>query len=37
MVVQNGRYRLVGFVDLGHIHDDMERLAGIKYHPDCKL
>lgn len=28
MVVKNGKCRLVGFVDLGKIHDNMEKLAG---------
>ncbi|XP_031550385.1 uncharacterized protein LOC116287826, partial [Actinia tenebrosa] len=27
MVVKNGKHRLVGFVDLGQIHDDMETLS----------
>ena len=29
MVVKNGKHRIVGFVDLGGIHDDMETLAGM--------
>jgi len=28
MIVKNGKCRLVGFVDLGKIHDDMEKLSG---------
>ncbi len=28
IVVKNGKCRLVGFVDLGKIHDNMEKLAG---------
>ncbi len=28
MVVKNGKRRLVGFVDLGPLHDDMLRLEG---------
>lgn len=30
MVVKNGKCRLVGFVDLGRIHDDMQKLSGTK-------
>ena len=28
MVIKNGKHRLVGFVDLGSIHDDMKVLSG---------
>lgn len=28
MVKKNGKHRLVGFVDLGAIHDDMNILSG---------
>lgn len=31
MVVKNGKYRVVGFVDLGKVHDNMEKLAGTNY------
>lgn len=29
MVKKNGKHRLVGFVDLGDLHDDMQTLSGI--------
>lgn len=29
MVMKNGRHRLVGFVELGDAHDNMERLMGM--------
>ncbi|KAK3744013.1 hypothetical protein QZH41_004823 [Actinostola sp. cb2023] len=29
MVIKNGKHRLVGFVDLGEIHDDMETLSDV--------
>jgi hypothetical protein len=29
MVIKNGKHKLVGFVDLGKIHDDMEVVSGI--------
>ena len=28
MVIKNGKHRLVGFVDLGPLHDDMQKLEG---------
>ena len=28
MVIKDGKHRLVGFVDLGEIHDDMQILSG---------
>ena len=28
MVVKNGKHRLVGFVQLGSLHDDMQKLEG---------
>ncbi|KAK3709452.1 hypothetical protein QZH41_017498, partial [Actinostola sp. cb2023] len=31
MVVKNGRHRLVGFVDLGQMHEDMEILSVVRY------
>lgn len=31
MVVRNGKCRVVGFVDLGEVHDNMEKLAGKDY------
>jgi hypothetical protein len=31
MVVKNGQHRLVGFVDLGSLHDDMQKLCGRQY------
>jgi hypothetical protein len=32
MVVKGGKHRLVGFVDLGKIHDNMEQLSGMRDH-----
>ena len=32
MVKKNGKHSLVGFVDLGTIHDDMQILSGIVLH-----
>ena len=31
MVVRNEKCRVVGFVDLGKVHDNMEKLAGKDY------
>ena len=28
MVVKGGKHRLVGFVDLGTLHEDMQKLEG---------
>ena len=28
MVIKNGKHRLVGFVDLGQLHEDMKKLEG---------
>ena len=33
MEVKNGKHRLVGFVELGALHDDMLRLEGNMLHP----
>ncbi|KAL9970357.1 hypothetical protein ACROYT_G022715 [Oculina patagonica] len=33
MVKKNGKHRLVGFVDLGDLHDDMQTLSGQKNGP----
>ncbi|KAK3747781.1 hypothetical protein QZH41_010671, partial [Actinostola sp. cb2023] len=33
MVVKDGKHRLVGFVDLGKIHDDMQTLSGASEEP----
>ena len=29
MVVKNGKHQIVGFVDLGNVHDDMQTLTGM--------
>lgn len=28
MVVRRGQHRIVGFVDLGELHEDIEKLGG---------
>ena len=33
MVVKGGKHRLVGFVELGPLHDDMLALEGRHWHP----
>ena len=29
MVIKNGKHRLVGFVELGQLHEDMQKLEGL--------
>ena len=33
MVVKNGKHRIVGFVELGALHDGVLRLEGNMLHP----
>ena len=28
MVLRNGKHKLVGFVELGEVHDNMEKILG---------